>query len=214
MIARVRCGDGDVVISTAPRCVASMRSDGRSTWGRILGCPVHAATSSWHRLSRTTVRCEQPHRGLPRDAPSAVGGRQSIKWPGEESNLACGRGESLGPPHPVRVVAECLPALFSDIAALSLIVRQPAPRQQGRLPIDRGTKGPRNQDRRPRYRPAPPSERLEEPPPMQCQLPRAMDPPTRSRLTHSRKLKAFRCFLRRAAGHRVAQAVGIWRLTT
>jgi hypothetical protein len=32
--------------------------------------------------------------------------------PGEESNLACGRGEpSLGPPHPVRVVAVCLPAL-------------------------------------------------------------------------------------------------------
>ena len=34
-----------------------------------------------------------------------------IRGPGEESNLACGRGEpSLGPPHPVRVVAVCLPA--------------------------------------------------------------------------------------------------------
>lgn len=44
---------------------------------------------------------------------TAPRGRLNLLWPGEESNLACRRGESHGPPHPVRVVAACLPALTS-----------------------------------------------------------------------------------------------------
>ena len=76
----------------------------------------------------------------------------AIRGPGEESNLACGRGEpSLGPPHPVRVVAVCLPAHDARIRSrgwpatkrcthscgrdgVAAVPNSPTPRPRSRLP--------------------------------------------------------------------------------